>query len=339
MHVFVTGATGFIGFHTVMALTAAGHTVRFGIRNVEKLKKLYAPYDVDISDYAVGEITDKEAIDKALEGCDAVVHTAAVVSLDPAKAEHMIYTNLKGTELVVGGAVEKGIKSIVYVSSVAAIFNRHETVLNEETPLSKPSTAYALSKLQCEEYVRSLIEKKNAPIAITYPSAVIGPNDPAMSEGNQSLKILLNLIFISSTTGQQIIDVRELANVHVKLMENQQSGRFLVTGHYRPWKELGLLLDKVTGKTLRKLSIPRQVLRIVGSLVDMIGVVYRLDVPVSREAVTYGTEWVYSDDTKVRETLNLEYRPLEETLSDTICWLAEEGHIKSHWADNIPKQK
>ena len=94
MHVFVTGATGFVGFHTVMALHKAGHSIRFGVRNAEKMKRLYAPYGIDTSDFAIGEITDAEAIQQGLQGCDAVVHTAAVVSMDPNKAEHMMHTNL-----------------------------------------------------------------------------------------------------------------------------------------------------------------------------------------------------------------------------------------------------
>jgi nucleoside-diphosphate-sugar epimerase len=53
MHVFVTGATGFIGFHTVMALHAAGHSIRFGVRNAQKMKALYKPYGIDTSDFAM----------------------------------------------------------------------------------------------------------------------------------------------------------------------------------------------------------------------------------------------------------------------------------------------
>ena len=338
MHIFVTGATGFIGFHTVMALNNAGHTIRFGVRNAEKMKQLYAPFDIDTSDFAIGEITDSEAINKGLEGCDAVVHTAAVVSLDPSKADHMMHTNLTGTKLVIGGAVKKGIKSIVYVSSIAALFDRHATVINEETPLTQPKSAYAISKRQCEEYVRGLMDA-GASVAITYPSAVIGPFDPAMSEGNQSIKIMTALTCIHSTTGQQIIDVRELANVHVKLLEQKKSGRYVVSGHYRPWKGMSAALDKATGKTLRKIPMPRGGMRALGNLIDFIRRFIPLDVPVSREAITYATEWVYSDDQKVRDELTIEYRPLEETLADTVEWLAQSGHIKKHWAENITHKK
>jgi dihydroflavonol-4-reductase len=334
MHVFVTGATGFVGFHTVMALHAAGHTVRLGVRSPDKMRKLYASYGVDITDFAVGEITDAEAIDKALDNCDAVVHTAAMVSLDANKEAIMRHTNLTGTKLVVGGAVRKGIKSIVYVSSVAAIFDRHAKVLNEETPLVEPTSGYAKSKLECELYVRSLIEE-GASIAITYPSAVIGPNDPAMSEGNQGVAFILKLCFVNTTTGQQIIDVRELANAQVKLLEQKKSGRYLVTGHYVPWRELGLVFDKVTGKTLLKVPMPRWLLRVTGHIVDFINKFHRLDLPITREAATFATEWVYADDAKIRQELGLTYRPVEETMRDTIKWLAEEKHIPAKWAENI----
>ncbi len=337
MHVFVTGATGFVGFHTVMALHKAGHTIRFGVRNAEKMKKLYAKYDIDTSDFAIGEITDAEAINKALDGCDAVVHTAAVVSLDPTKADHMMHTNLTGTKLVIGGAVKKGIKSIVYVSSVAAIFDPNAEVLNETTPLTLPRSAYGKSKRQCEEYVRGLIDA-GANVAITYPSAVIGPQDPAMSEGNQSVKIQLNLACVHTTSGQQIIDVRELAKVHVKLLESAKSGPYLVTGHFLPWKELSAALDRATNKTTRKLPIPQKVLQGAGILLDIIGKYIPHGLPISEEAAMYASEWVYCDDTKVRQELEIDYRSIENTLRDTIFWLAKSGHINAHWSDYINEE-
>ena len=107
MYVFVTGATGFIGFHTVRALLEAGHKVRLGVRNTDKMAALYDPLGIDTSDHVVGGITDEDAINRGLEGCDAVVHTAAMVSLDANKADLVYETNVRGTELVIGGAVER----------------------------------------------------------------------------------------------------------------------------------------------------------------------------------------------------------------------------------------
>jgi dihydroflavonol-4-reductase len=334
MHVFVTGGTGFIGFHTVLALLAAGHTVRLGVRNEAKMNALYQPLGIDISDFALGEITDKKAIDAALAGCDGVVHTAAMVSLDANKAGQMYHTNVTGTRLVIGGAVERGIRSIVHVSSTAALFDRYASVVDESLPLAHQNSAYGRSKADSEKFVRGLITE-GAKIAITYPSAVLGPRDPAMSEGNQGLAVFFNQTFVRTSSGMQIIDVRDLANIQVALLEQEKSGPYLVSGHFRSWDELGLVLERVTGRKLRQFPVPGWLLRGVGAGIDTVSKVLPLDTIFTGEAAMYATQWVYVDDRKVREELDLRYLPLEETLTDTIRWLAQAGHIDTYWAGRL----
>ncbi|MEH6581758.1 MAG: SDR family NAD(P)-dependent oxidoreductase [Halioglobus sp.] len=336
MHVFVTGATGFIGFHTVLALLEAGHTVRLGVRNLEKMNALYEAHGIEITDYALGEITDKKAVDAALQGCDAVVHTAAMVSLDANLAEQMYHTNVTGTKLVIGGAVEQGIESIVHVSSAAAVFDRFAPVVDESLPLAEQTSAYGRSKSDSEKFVRGLISE-GARVAITYPSSVLGPQDPAMSEGNQGIAIFFNQTFVKTSSGMQIIDVRDLARVHVALLEDQSSGSYLVSGHFRSWDELGDTLDRVTGRTLRKFKIPGWMLRGLGAAVDFSSKYISFDTLFTGEAAMYGTQWVYVDDRKVREALAIRYLPLETTLADTIRWLADAGHIEAYWAERLDK--
>jgi dihydroflavonol-4-reductase len=338
MHVFVTGATGFIGYHTVLALAAAGHSVRLGVRNAEKMRQLYANSGIDVSDYAVGEITDAVSIDRALQDCNAVVHTAAMVSLDPGDEQRMRHTNLTGTQRVIGGAVERGIRSIVHVSSIVALFNPRVPRIHEALPVATPASAYARSKVECDQYVRGLIEA-GANILLTYPSAVVGPDDPAMSEGNHGLAYFFNNTFIHTTTGMQFIDVRELASVQTRLLEQQKSGYYLVSGHYLPYRELGALMESITGRKLRKVAAPRLLLRALGHIVDFIdGHITTLDTPLTLEAVTYAADWVYADDSKVRGELDLEYRSLRETLTDTVAWLAAVGQIDRQWADDLQRR-
>lgn len=334
MHVFVTGATGFVGFHTVVALLQAGHSVRLGVRNAEKMQALYAKHGIAITDFAVGEITDKVSVERALDDCDGVVHTAAIVSLDANMAEQMHTTNVVGTQLVIGGAVARGMESIVYVSSAAALFNPALDKIDESCPLTAATSAYAKSKIDAEKYVQGLIDE-GARVAITYPTGVVGPDDPSMSEGNQSLSIIFKYTHMNTAGGMQVIDVRELASAHVGLLEGKKSGRYLVAGHYIPWSQMGEMLDAITGLTLRKVNVPVWLLRALGSSVDLIGRVKSIDVPLTREAVTYATEWVLCDDSKIRNQLGLEYRPLRETFKDTILWMAQAGQIDRKWVARI----
>ena len=84
MKVMLTGATGFIGGHTLKALLDAGHEVRALVRSTEKLDRMRALQDIEAEvDHVVGDMTDPAAVASALEGCDACVHTAAFTSLDP----------------------------------------------------------------------------------------------------------------------------------------------------------------------------------------------------------------------------------------------------------------
>jgi len=334
MHVLVTGATGFIGFHTVLALLKAGHTVRLGVRNKKKMEDLYRPLGVDVSDCSVCEITDKSGIEAALQGCDGVVHTAALVSLDKNKADLIYRTNVNGTKFVIGTAVEMGLQSIVHVSSSTAYYDPYATVINEAQPLARPSTPYGRSKADSAKYVDELIDG-GARIATSYPTGVIGPDDPGLSEGNEAPAIFFNMSFVDTSTGAQFVDVRELAKVHVQLLEQQKSGPYLVGGNYLSWEELGKLLDKITGKKMRKLKLPGPILRQLGSAVDFAARFFPIETPLTREGVTYASKWVFVDDRKVRDELDLTYRSLESSLADTIIWLAKAGYIEPYWAKDI----
>lgn len=334
MHVFVTGATGFVGMHTVLALLEAGHTVRLGVRNAQKMQSLYTAHDIEPVDFAVGEITDQVSVNRALDGCDGVVHTAALVSLDPGQAELMYKTNVEGTRAVIGGAVERGIESIVHVSSAAALFDPALPVIDENTPLAAATTPYARSKADSARYVHQLIDE-GAKIAITYPTGVIGPDDPAMSEGNMSLLFILNNCHVNTSTGLQAIDVRDLAAAHLKLLEGKKSGRYLAAGHYNEWHPFGKLLREVTGQRLLALPVPGALMRGIGSIMDVVAKFRPLELPVSREGMNLATRWVVCDDSKLRRELDLGYRPLRDTLADTIHWMAGKGHVGAHWAEKL----
>ncbi|MDH3994715.1 MAG: NAD(P)H-binding protein, partial [Gammaproteobacteria bacterium] len=70
MRVMITGGTGFIGYHTTMALLDAGHEVSLLVRSVDKMHAMYGP-DL-IEHYTVGDIVDQKSVQQAMQGCDAL---------------------------------------------------------------------------------------------------------------------------------------------------------------------------------------------------------------------------------------------------------------------------
>ncbi len=327
MHVLVTGCTGFVGFHTALALQRMGHSVRFGVRSEAKMRAVYSGFDVDLSDFAVGCITDKAAVARALSGVDAVVHCAALVCLDAAMAEELIENNVEGTKNVIGHAVELGIQSIVYVSSISAMF-RPGAQLDENSPYSETGTVYGRSKMLADQYVRELIAH-GAPIAITYPTGIIGPDDPGLSDGNEGIAFCYKLGFVDTSSGSQFIDVRDLARAHVRLLERRASGRYVVAGHYLSWREIYALHQTITGKKLRRLPLPGWSLRLTGRLVDLLKRVKHFDSPLTYEAAIYATQSAIADDSKLRREMDMTLTPLRDTMVDTVAWLAANKHIDS----------
>jgi dihydroflavonol-4-reductase len=334
MRVMITGGTGFIGYHTTRALLSGGHVVRLLVRSEEKMRRLFGDA---ISDFVVGDVTDPAAVNRALRGCDAVVHTAAMVSIDKKDAGLVHETNVGGTRLVIGGAIEQGLTTIIHVSSVTALYDPDATFLNEYSAPGAASNAYGKSKVECEVYVREL-QAAGAPIHITYPASVIGPEDPALTEPHQGLMTYLMSTVPVPPSGSQWVDVRDIAFAHRRLLESDlPPGRYTLGGHFVPWTQLVDILMQLTGRRIRKIPLPGSLLRGLGHLVDYLNDVRDkpLDIPLTYEAMVYATNWVKMDNSKSRSELGLEFRPLEETLRDAIVSLVQAGELEAEKAGDL----
>ncbi len=288
MKILVTGGTGFVGSHTAAALIKAGHSVRMLVRSKEKMDKVMHYHGVTISDYVLGDITDRELCRQALSGCDGVVHSAAMVSTSKKDADLVYRTNVEGTKNIIGQAVELALTHIVHVSSITAIYNPQAPSLNELTPLGSSASAYGHSKVISEEYVRRL-QAEGEPIIITYPAGVIGPGDPALTEPLQGLVIFLNTLAVSTTTGIQFVDVRDVAEVHARIFSGpSRADRFMLGGYYYTWGQLATKLEQLTGHRLRKLYFAKPVMKAIGALFDFANSIVdiKVDVPIDSESIS-----------------------------------------------------
>ena len=105
----VTGGTGYLGSHSVAALARAGHRIRVLARSAEKVPAALGPLGVSGMETAIGDVTEPAAVERALTGCDAVVHAASVFSLDVRRVGEMTAVNVRGTEVVLGTAHRLGL--------------------------------------------------------------------------------------------------------------------------------------------------------------------------------------------------------------------------------------
>ncbi|MFK8050625.1 MAG: SDR family NAD(P)-dependent oxidoreductase [Halioglobus sp.] len=335
MQVMITGGTGFVGYHTALALMAAGHTVSLLVRNVDKMTKLYGD-DIRVS-YTQGDITDPEKVAACLRGCDAVVHAAAMVSTDASDAEEVFTTNVEGAKTVIGSALNLGIAPIIHVSSVTALFNPDAKILDENSPPGAAKNAYGRSKVACEEYVRER-QAEGEHIYITYPASVIGPDAPGLTEPHIGMQTFLTAFVPLMSGGNQYVDVRDLAEVHLRLLEQQpEPGNYTLGGHYLSWPELAKTLEKITDRSLLKVPVLAGFMRMAGRVFDKVSPYLPTEVPMSEEAMEYATKWVKMDNGKVERVLDFKLRSVEDSMADTIRWLYRNGHVSEKHAGVLSK--
>src|SRR5687767_4304059 len=118
MRVLVTGGTGFVGAHTVAALLESGHDVKLLVRSPERVASSLTPLGVDRDlETVAGDVIEVGSVDRALEGCEAVIHGASVFSMDARKGEVMRRVNVAGAETVLSAAVRRALDPIVLISS------------------------------------------------------------------------------------------------------------------------------------------------------------------------------------------------------------------------------
>ena len=295
MNVLVTGGTGFTGWHAAARLRETGHHVRALVRDLEKGRRLLSPLGIEGSDLVVGDMTDPEAVARALDGCDAVLHSAALVSVTaPGASPDAFEANVVGTRLVVGGACERGIDSILFVSSLTAIVDHHADRITAYSPLVECETRYGRSKAASDAFVRQL-QAEGKPVSIVYPSAIIGPDDPGRSESMSAYRGFLSRM-IDSEGGMQFIDVRDLAILFERILSTGAEGRYVAAGHFSTWSSLIDLIEDVTGAKIGRIKAPGWILRSAGSVGDLIGGLTGRSFPINREAMDVATRWRRVED-------------------------------------------
>ncbi len=154
--VLVTGATGAVGPRVVHALHQAGYHIRTFSLDIPTTGMFLQNVEVE-----VGDITDESAVNKAMQGVDAVVHMAAllhVVNPPPEMREKYKRINVGGTAIVVDAARRAGVRRVVLFSTIAAYGPSFGRILTENTPPC-PDTFYAQTKLAAEKIV---LEAKGA---------------------------------------------------------------------------------------------------------------------------------------------------------------------------------
>lgn len=243
--VLVTGGTGFLGAYILRDLVNAGYKVS-ALRRRKVMPDFISQDILSKVDWIDGDIMDPVLLEEAMTDTDAVIHSAAVVSYDPADRDKLFATNIEGTANVVNAAIATGVKKFIHVSSVAAIGKtKNNEIVTEQTHWqdSKYNTMYGVSKHHSEmEVWRGVAEGLNA--IIVNPSLILGYGDWNVSSSAIFKSVYKNFPwYTKGVTG--FVDVEDVSRAIVQLLAtNIHSERFIINGeNWSYHKLLGTIAD------------------------------------------------------------------------------------------------
>jgi nucleoside-diphosphate-sugar epimerase len=328
MKILVTGGTGFVGSQTVAALLRRGHTVRLLARTPERAAQALAPLGATGAEVVAGDVRDPTAVEAALRGCEAVFNAASVFSFDSRDARTILATNVKGTEIVLDVARRRGADPIVHVSSFVALLPGRGGVLRAEQPVGRPIGVYGRSKADADRVARRH-QQAGAPVVISYPGSVWGPDDPHFGESAQlATQILTGQFRLVPGGGIPLVDVRDLAAAHAALFERGRGPRrYLLGGRFVLMTDLVRQILAATGRWRATVRIPAELAVASGFAADLVQRLVPVRIPVNLGGSYAAWCAARSDDSRAAAELGFSPRPLAETVVDTVRWIAKLGRI------------
>ncbi|MFL5801133.1 MAG: SDR family NAD(P)-dependent oxidoreductase, partial [Roseiflexaceae bacterium] len=213
MNVLVTGGTGFIGANLAAALIARGDAVRVLRRASSSLVALEGlPVE-----HMIGDVTDPDAVARAVEGCDLVFHVAALAAYWRATREQVYHVNVAGTRVVMEACLRAGVPRVVHTSSVAAVgIAPRATIADERTPFDTLSATfpYAHSKRLAEDVVREFVAQ-GLNVVIVNPATVFGVGDHYLNSGRIVIEYGRGRIPVVPPGGMCVVDVDAVVQGHL----------------------------------------------------------------------------------------------------------------------------
>ncbi|MDA1003836.1 MAG: SDR family NAD(P)-dependent oxidoreductase [Chloroflexi bacterium] len=337
MRITVTGGTGFVGSHTVAALVAAGHEVRLFARSRDRVAPALAPLGVAQELETIeGDVTDAAAVERALTGTEAVVHVASVYSLDRRDAARMRAVNVAGTRTVIETAHRLGAARIVHVSSVLALLDAPGSTVSPQSEAAHAGGAYGRSKQESERVARELRDG-GAPVVISYPGMVWGPQDPYVGETCQFIRNMLRGLLTMMPRGTLITsDVRDVAALHAALvMSERPAPGYLAPSHTLAITEVFAAVAAATGRRIPVLTLPAAAVMPLPWLASTLQPVLPVRVPWPYEGAWFVAQNHTADDSATRRDFGLEPRHFAQSAADTVRWMAEAGHISARQAGRL----
>jgi len=325
--ILVTGADGFIGSHLTEQLVSEGYDVRAFVlyNSFNSWGWLdHSPQRIrDGLDIFAGDIRDPHGVKKAMEGCDVVMHLAALIAIPYSyhSPDTYVDTNIKGTLNVVQAARELGVEKVVHTSTSEVYGTAKFVPITEEHPLQGQSP-YSATKIGADQIALSFYNAFDTPVAIIRPFNTYGPR--------QSARAIIPTVIAQIAKGK----------------------RKLKLGATHPTRDFNFVMDTVRGfiAIAESANTVGEVINIgsnfeisIGDTVSLISEVMGVKIEIETEQVRLRPEKsevdrLWADNGKAKRLTGWEPAyggkdGFRRGLAETAAWFAQPENLKAYKAD------
>jgi len=290
MRIYVTGATGFVGGHVARELRERG---------------------ADVRDERI-DLLDRSGLERAVAGCEAVVHIAALYSYD-APAKELERVNVEGTRMLLDVAARAGVRRFVHCSTAGTCGPApgRPATEEDEPPGWELEVPYKRTKLAAEGLALA------ADAVVVNPTTPVGEGDRRPTPTGRMIAGVARgrLPGYVGTTGLNVVDVRDVARGHALALEHGEPGqRYLLGGVDLSLEELFAVVARLAGRRRPRVRVPYAVAEMAAAA----GIANRNEVRLARLPM-------YFSSAKARSTLGYEPGPVEPALARAVTEALSKG--------------
>lgn len=331
----VIGSTGFIGSTLCEELVDAGVQVRALHRessNTSFLKTL--PVEL-----VTGEVTDRDSLRAAMQGCDVVFHLAALFREAKFPSSEYWRVNLEGTRLVLDVAEEVGVSHVGYCSTTGVLGDVKNPPADETTPYA-PLDVYQESKTEAEKLALERFRSGRVAGTVIRPAMVYGPRDTRLFKLFRGIASRTLPIVGDGKTWCHWVLGRDVARAFRLAAETTAShGNVYIAGGAHPIRldeSMQIIADEY-GVSLLPFRIPVLPIQLIGSLVETLCQPFGIEPPIHRRRADFFIKNRSFDCSRARNDFG--YTPtfsVEEEIRFVARWYRDAGWLPHRGAASSP---
>ena len=326
-HLLITGGDGLLGSNLVRELLARGYLVRVLVQKGSQSRTL----DGLEIERIEGDILDKSSILEALQGCEAIIHVAALTNVWPSRGEMYHRVNVEGTRNMVEAALEVQVQRFVHVGSASSFYFGTKEQPGSEGKVREKNTYgldYIDTKTAGQQVVLNAVKNQGLPGLVVNPTFMLGAYDSKPSSGAMIVAIANGKVPGFTKGGKNWVHVRDVAVGICLALEKGRLGECYIMGHENlSYQEAITRMAKALGKKPPKILLPNFVVKLFGALGSAIGTITGSTPAMSYPMARVACDGHYFSPAKAVKELGMPQTPIEEAAKDAYQWFLRHNYL------------